>query len=161
MPEKEPPITQQDELIEAVYEFADDELQAGTYPGDIEKMLIAKGLDPESARNAVEHVVKAQLSDVPAVEPISRPRSGMANMGIGAIVCAVGISATFFSYVAASEMGGGKYIVAWGAILFVLFSSFEEFTKWKLSRTKPKPAGTQRRCCISPKRRPFDRISIW
>ncbi|MCR9115930.1 MAG: hypothetical protein NXI22_03155 [bacterium] len=61
MPEKEPPITQQDELIEAVYEFADDELQAGTYPGDIEKMLIAKGLDPESARNAVEHVTAKQV----------------------------------------------------------------------------------------------------
>jgi hypothetical protein len=41
------------------------------------------------------------------------------NMGIGGAICAIGLAVTIVTYsAAASAPGGGRYLVAWGAILF-------------------------------------------
>ena len=37
---------------------------------------------------------------------------------MGGVVCAIGITITAWSYIAAEEGGGGSYVVAWGAIVF-------------------------------------------
>jgi hypothetical protein len=44
---------------------------------------------------------------------------GGADMAIGALICIVGIVITAGSYMAASgSSGGGRYVIAWGAIVF-------------------------------------------
>jgi hypothetical protein len=40
-------------------------------------------------------------------------------MGVGSLICVVGIAITVGSYeMAASSPGGGSYLLAWGAIVF-------------------------------------------
>jgi hypothetical protein len=41
-------------------------------------------------------------------------RPGLANMGIGLLIAVIGLAVTIGTYSAAS--GGGRYVVAWGAI---------------------------------------------
>lgn len=63
------------------------------------------------------------LGEVPAADPEEAKRKqrdlGIRNMLFGALWCIGGIVVTAVTYdAAASSPGGGKYIVAWGAILF-------------------------------------------
>jgi hypothetical protein len=44
--------------------------------------------------------------------------AGMRNMFFGALWCIGGLAVTGFTYAAASAAGGGRYVVAGGAILF-------------------------------------------
>ena len=41
-------------------------------------------------------------------------RPGLANMGIGLLIGIIGLAITIGTYSAAS--GGGKYVIAWGAM---------------------------------------------
>jgi hypothetical protein len=59
------------------------------------------------------------LSEPPRVarERTSRP-TGVGDMVIGGLICAVGVVVTLVTYNQAAGAGGGSYIIAWGAILF-------------------------------------------
>ena len=39
-------------------------------------------------------------------------------MMIGAVICFIGIAVTTLTYQAAASSGGGRFMIAWGAILF-------------------------------------------
>ncbi len=105
------PEMTEEQVVEAVYDYAAQRMMAGISHAQIEKDLIEKGLDQEAA-----HTVVSNLNDMK-----SKAVRGAAtkNMLIGGLICAVGTVITVWSYTAAANNAqGGSYVVAWGAIIF-------------------------------------------
>lgn len=98
----------EEQHIKAVYAFAAEQLRSGVYPRDVQLMLIEKGLDHESARTVVSNLTRLRSEAI--------RKEAYKNMGYGALWCIGGIVVTLGTYSAAS--GGGRFMVAWGAILF-------------------------------------------
>jgi len=99
-----------EELVQAIYHFAAEQLHNGVAPHNVEKLLIEKGLDAEAAGTVVENLRKARSEAL--------REAGKKNMLYGALWCVGGIVVTVVTYQAAAGGGGGSYVVAWGAILF-------------------------------------------
>lgn len=94
-------------LVQAMYSFAAEQMKNGISSQQIQSMLIDKGLDRESAATVVSNIVRRSE----AFRQVARK-----NMIHGGLWCIGGAVVTAASYSAAS--GGGRYIVAWGAIAF-------------------------------------------
>ncbi|MEZ4299599.1 MAG: hypothetical protein R3B70_31915 [Polyangiaceae bacterium] len=102
--------------VEAVYAYGASLLRAGKTSAEVEEALIEKGIPQETAALVVSRLVKAREEIV--VEASNKNKSqGQTNMALGALICIAGIVITAATYSAASE-GGGRYVVAWGAIIF-------------------------------------------
>ena len=99
-----------EQVIEAVYEDAAAQMREGIAPADIEKNLVARGLDAETAATVVRNLQEARSKAL--------AEAGGKNMLYGALWCVGGIVVTAVTYQSASGRGGGSYVVAWGAILF-------------------------------------------
>lgn len=99
----------EEEMVQAIYAFAAEQMQQGAPPNAIEKALIEKGLDQESASTVVANL--SQMRDEANV------KSGKKNMIFGALWCVGGAVITAATYSAASAEGG-TYVVTWGAIIF-------------------------------------------
>ncbi len=93
-----------------VYSFAGQQMRNGVAPAVIEKSLIEQGLDAEAATIVVSNLKQAKAK--------ASKNAGHKNMLYGALWCIGGIVVTALSYQAAANTGGGKYVLAWGAILF-------------------------------------------
>jgi uncharacterized protein YjeT (DUF2065 family) len=81
----------------------------GSSAATVERELIQKGLDPQSARTVIGELSKVKSQALRS--------SGLKNMGIGALFCIGGIVATVVTYAMASE-SGGTYIIAYGPAIF-------------------------------------------
>jgi hypothetical protein len=99
-----------EQAVEAVYGFAAEQMQHGVAPSGIAKSLTERGLDSEAATTVVHHLEQAKAE--------ASKRAGEKNMLFGALWCIGGIALTALTFRAAANSGGGRYIVAWGAILF-------------------------------------------
>jgi hypothetical protein len=84
----------------------------------IRLQLMAYGYSEADADRFVEQVERdqRQAANPPPPEGYGG-NSGNTNMLIGGIVCVVGMVITVATYSAASE-GGGRYVIAWGAIIW-------------------------------------------
>jgi hypothetical protein len=106
-PAAEPQMSTQ-EIVDSLYAFAAERLMNGTPPDQIERELMDRGLDAEAARIIVSNLQQARAK--------AMKEAGQKNMLFGALWCIGGIIVTAVTYQAA--IGGGSYVVAWGAILF-------------------------------------------
>ena len=97
------------EVIDAVYGFAAEQMKNGASTQQIESALVAKGLDQQSASIVVSNLRDAQAK--------AYHDAGKQDMLYGALWCIGGTVVTAVTYSAASS-GGGTYVVAWGAIVF-------------------------------------------
>jgi hypothetical protein len=105
------PQPSQDEIVRAVYGFAAGLMREGRSEYQIEKALVDKGIDTESARGIVSNLSRMRSEAI--------RKAALKNMAIGAAICVVGIIVTFGTYsAAAASSRGGSYVVAWGAIIF-------------------------------------------
>jgi hypothetical protein len=95
--------------LKAIYSFAGQQMRQGVAPTVIEKTLIERGLDADAAAVVVSNLMQAKAKALKNV--------GRKNMLYGALWCIGGIVVTALSYQAAAN-AGGKYVLAWGAILF-------------------------------------------
>tara|TARA_B100000609_G_C17140062_1_gene395040 strand:- start:472 stop:840 length:369 start_codon:yes stop_codon:yes gene_type:complete len=98
----------EEQIIEAIYEFAIEQMKNGASPAQIREMLIEKGLEPEAAAIVVSNLASARTQAIQG--------AGKKDMLFGALWCVGGIVVTVGTMSTAS--GGGTYVVAWGAILF-------------------------------------------
>jgi len=98
----------QEEIVQAVYDYAASELMAGKSREQVESALVEKGMDAEDARLVLTHVSQAIAK--------GHRKGGWKNMIVGALCCGVGIAITAATYTAAAE--GETYVVAYGAIIF-------------------------------------------
>jgi hypothetical protein len=95
---------------QALYSVAGQQMRNGVAPAVIEKNLTERGLDAEAAAIVVSNLMQAKANAL--------KQAGRKNMLYGALWCIGGIVVTALSFQAAANAGGGKYVLAWGAILF-------------------------------------------
>jgi hypothetical protein len=104
------PAPPREQVVDAAYGFAAEQMQYGVAPSGIQQGLTERGLDAGEASVVVHHLERAHVE--------ARKAAGRKNMIFGALWCFGGIALTALTYRAAANAGGGKSIVAWGAILF-------------------------------------------
>jgi hypothetical protein len=98
----------EEQVVRAFYALAAEQMKNGAAPQEIQSMLVARGLEPESAATIVSNLAR--------MRPESSHDVGKKNMRYGALWCIGGIIVTVVSHQEAS--GGGPYVIAWGAIIF-------------------------------------------
>jgi hypothetical protein len=96
--------------LEAIYRFAKQQMRNGVALAVIKKSLIERGLDAETAGIVVSNLKQVKAKAIKS--------AGHKNMLYGALWCIGGLVVTALSYQAAMNAGGGRYVLAWGAILF-------------------------------------------
>jgi len=106
----EPELTEE-QVVEAVYGMAAEQMQQGATGPQIQAVLVERGLDAESAAVVVADLTKMRRE--------AKRGAGVKNMIFGALWCIGGTVVTVATYSAASN--GGSYVVAWGAIIFGAF----------------------------------------
>lgn len=102
-------IIDQQNAANQIYSFAADMLvrqNKNTY--EVKTALLEKGLDENSATAVIDNLERE-------IE-VARKNRANKDMLYGALWCVGGIVVTVVTMSAAS--GGGRYVVAWGAILF-------------------------------------------
>ena len=122
-PPGQPAPQASDADLQELADYVIDCLNHGSAPEDIQKTLIAKGLSEADAQAVVDQVLYHQTDgaaghdyrDVDAVRALGRR-----NMLIGGTVGILGLFVTCGTMVAAGD-GGGRVVVAWGAIVWGLF----------------------------------------
>src|SRR5712692_7157482 len=95
---------------QGLYSFAGQQMRNGVAPEVIEKSLIERGMGAQAAATVVNNLAQAKAKAL--------KDAGRKNMLYGAMWCIGGIVVTALSYRAAANSGGGRYVLAWGAILF-------------------------------------------
>jgi hypothetical protein len=97
------------EAVEKVYEFAASLLvEAKKSEQETKEVLVSQGLSEEAAAMVVENI-KTQIKE-------AKQEKANKDMMFGALWFFGGLIVTIVTYSNAS--GGGRYVVAWGAILF-------------------------------------------
>jgi hypothetical protein len=97
-----------EQLLDTIYRHVAERMQNGATAAEVEKELLDMGLEAETAATIVANIKQA-ITKV-------KVDAGRKNMLYGALWCIGGLIVTVISYQAAE--GGGKYVLAWGAILF-------------------------------------------
>jgi hypothetical protein len=110
----EPTSEEVEKAVEAIYTYGAALLRAGKSPSEVEDALVAKGIERKTAVIVVEKLTS--VDNLAAARNDVKKEEGQKNMLIGGLICLVGIVITAATY--SSAAGGGKYLVAWGAILF-------------------------------------------
>lgn len=112
-----------EKAVEAIYAYAGALIREGKSRSEVEDALVAKGIERATAKVVIDKILTARAES--ATGPVIdydggrnlKREEGSRNMVIGGLICLVGIVITVATYSAASE-GGGRYVVAWGAIIF-------------------------------------------
>lgn len=97
-----------DQVAEAAYGLAAQEMINGRADAEIEAMLVEKGLSMDDAAGVVANLRYHRDEAV--------RKAGQKNMLFGALWAGGGLLVTILTMQAAQ--GGGTYVVAWGAVIF-------------------------------------------
>jgi hypothetical protein len=95
--------------VEALHAMAAEQMIQGAAPSVIQENLAKAGLDAGAAAHVVNELKQARAE--------AQKVAAQKNMFYGAFWCIGGIAVTVLTYQAASDMGGGRFIIAWGAAL--------------------------------------------
>lgn len=117
--EREPSPDEIEKAVEAIYAYGAALLREGKSPNEVEEALVAKGIERKTAEVVVDKLTRTRDTAVVA----DRKERGAKNMMIGGLICVVGIIITAATYSGAS--GGGRYVIAWGAIIFGAIRFFQ------------------------------------
>jgi hypothetical protein len=102
------------------YALAIDLLDKGMAPMEVKKRLLDKGYDTETAFLLVNEAVRARsepLDQGPEYRQALKS-AGQKNMAIGGIIAVIGLVVTLATFAAATGEQGGRYVIAWGAVIF-------------------------------------------
>ena len=105
-----PPPPPREQVVENVHGFAADRILEGVAPSEIQATLTQRGLDAETAAAIVGNLKRAKAK--------ADSEAAQRNMLHGALWCIGGIVVTLVTYQMASGPGGGRYAIAWGAVIF-------------------------------------------
>lgn len=109
-----------DELVEAIYTFAAEQMQQRVPYGEIRSHLTSRGLDNELASIVIRNVLQANSSATKAL--------GKSNMVYGALWCLGGVAVQ--SLRSGALNSGITTLLIWGAIVFGGFSFARGFFQW-------------------------------
>jgi len=98
----------QKKLIEQIYMTAAGLMKQGYSRHHIVKELESRGLERSIAQTVVDRLEDARSS--------AYKDAAIRAMGMGALICIIGLAVTFCTYSSVAK-GGGTYVVAYGAII--------------------------------------------
>lgn len=98
-----------DELVTAVYKYSAEHVHKGVPSQVIQKKLIEAGVPRTIAETVLSKVQEAHSNAL--------TEAGKKNMGIGAACFVGGVGVSALSYFMASGSGGGRWLIAAGAIV--------------------------------------------
>ena len=105
-------------IADEAYVYAVDSLGKGIKPREVRKGLLEAGYSPRQAdqimQGAVQYRKDNELRDKIT---LGGADAGRRNMMIGGAICLIGIVVTLATLTLASDSGGGRFIIAWGAII--------------------------------------------
>jgi hypothetical protein len=104
-----PPEPTREQVQKAALGVATAQILLGADPADVRANLTHGGVDAHAAARAVANANQLKVA--------ARLQAAKTNMFYGALWCIGGFAVTAITYQAAAA-GGGRYILAWGAILF-------------------------------------------
>ncbi len=106
------------EIKDEMYVYALERLVKGQPSRDVRKSIIEAGYKPSQADQIVQTALRYQREQEEQAQLAARAykAAGPRNMVIGGIICLVGIVVTVGTMAMAGE-GGGRFILAWGAIV--------------------------------------------
>jgi hypothetical protein len=97
---------------------------AGSHPATGQSVVPGQGQSEVSLDSLPPVVGGAQLFSPQseavrqmATEDAARREAAVPNMLMGAVICVIGLAITIYSYSAAEAGGGGRYVIAYGAII--------------------------------------------
>src|SRR5262245_14534288 len=127
-----PPAPQSEEQPAAagapadLYDYAAARFQQGASVHEVRAELLDRGADEKTASTLIHDLLAGDagrerypvhsVGDAGAEDPVLA--AARRNMAIGGVVFAIGLIITLATFAAASGPGGGRYIVAWGAIIW-------------------------------------------
>lgn len=119
---KPPPVSGEIPKGQELFYYIVECLDLGCDPADIRTQLLAfRYREADADKILADVVVWRQRNPGGGVRPNETNSSSSgginANMAIGGFICLIGIAVTVFSFVVASH-SSGRYVLAWGAILF-------------------------------------------
>jgi hypothetical protein len=111
-------IAGEPEIKDDMYVYALERLEKGQKARDVRKQIIEAGYEPSQADQIVQTALRYQRErEAQAQQEASAYKAaGPRNMAIGGIICLASIVVTVGTMAMASE-GGGRFILAWGAIV--------------------------------------------
>ena len=95
-------------LIQDAYKRAANMMQAGVAKDHVRKVLSGKGLNQEEVNTIMGTLIRLEREAI--------NKSANRNIIIGGVIMVIGIVVTAGSYMMAE--GGGRYVIAWGAVIF-------------------------------------------
>jgi hypothetical protein len=107
---------------EAAYGLAAEQMRRGACRSEIQRGLTERGLSAKASA--------AVVRDLERVEAAAQRAEGQTAMLTGALWCLGGIAVTAATFQAATAAGGGKYVIAWGAILFGAIQFVRGYFRW-------------------------------
>ena len=103
---------------EAACRFAVDLACNGYPPKEIQRKLVEGGMEADAAGEIVRKLGRHMNIGSGRAPQQTPNQSGSGDMLYGGLFCVVGVVITVGSYMAAAQSGGGKFVIAWGAIVF-------------------------------------------
>ncbi len=118
-PSEEAPLAPNAPRVDDLFYYVLGCLEKGSSRVQVRKQLIAFGYTAAEADETVEAVAdwRRKHPEHANITSSTGGGGGNASMWIGGLICLFGIVVTVGSCLAAGE-GGGRYIIAWGAIIF-------------------------------------------
>jgi hypothetical protein len=108
------PAPNPDDTARLIVDHAVAALGSTGSPQEARKRLVQIGLDEAAAAKLIGDLINVRRD---AMVEAKRKGAGR-NIGLGLLWFVGGSLVTLLTYGAASSGGGGKYVIAWGAILF-------------------------------------------
>lgn len=104
------PAARSDRAVEAAVDAVQAKIRAGADPLKVARALAQQGLDRVDTDRVIARLEESRAQSV--------RNAGRQEMMIGGISCLIGLVITLGTARASSSLGGGSFVVAWGAILF-------------------------------------------
>ncbi len=134
------PSTEQ-EAMDGLASYVSHELDAGRPQKEIVNDIVVRGVN----RKTAEHLVRSLAASLKLTTQTPEGRAALAaqyrrQMRSGSVWAVGGTVVTLGSYLLA-EGGGGKYVIAWGAIVYGLWTYARGYFGWTKYRDSAGVAG--------------------
>src|SRR5262249_50404118 len=110
MTSTEPPVSAREKAVYAAFNAAVEMRKKGLTYQQIEQDLVERGIHKQTASSMIQKLKQGRKKEMRS--------AGFRNMGIGAVVFAVGLIVSIGSFLRAiSSPTGGLYVIAFGLVI--------------------------------------------
>jgi len=107
------------QAVQQLYVYVAQRMQQGASDYTIQKELVNQGLSQDNARSIIRKLNEIRRQQI--------AKHAMQQIAIGVVICIIGIVVSVATYNNAVSAGGGRYVVAWGAVVFGAWRALKGF----------------------------------